>query len=1151
MVCFRSPPNESARFSGFAVLCARLLFSARAFAWLIVIAELCQSGTATAADAPSPDHVAFFEKEIRPILIARCFECHAGEVKKGDVLLDSREALVKEGDAGPVLVPGKPDESRLLEVLTHTDAVKMPPAGKLPVDEIAKLTEWVRQGAVFPKSATGGTFGPATPEGIAAARKTHWAYQPVVMPAVPAVKDTAWALTEIDRFVLAKLEAAGLEPQPQVDRPTLLRRLSFDLLGLPPDLNDAEVQTFLRDDSPAAVERLVDHLLDDPAYGERWGRHWLDVARYADTKGYVFTEERKYPYSYTYRDYVVDAFNRDLPYDRFVREQLAADRLPAEQLAAEHNRPLAGLGFLTVGRRFSNNIHDIIDDRIDVVTRGFLGMSVTCARCHDHKYDPLPTADYYSLYAIFNSSEEPGELPSLGEPKQSAEFDAFQKQLAEREGDLARHTDELRSKLIEKYTGEAREYLVDAVCKIVKQPYPTDKGLSLKPEETRDVVVNRWIQLLNSSNDPNHPVWGPLARYRAIMKERFDDEKGNVTDTIKGLAIEGEKRVNPRVRALFETVPASMVEVALRYGEVLRAVHEEWRNTLKNAPADKQPTALSDPAAEELRQVLYAENAPPRFTKDELPRIVNRDERNKIRDRQKKIDALKATSPGAPPRAMVLVDRPNPTNVRIFKRGNPGNQGDEVPRRGLRVLYETDAPVFNEGSGRRELAELITSPTNPLTSRVIVNRVWAQHFGNGLVRTTSDFGIRGERPSHPELLDHLAATFVADGWSLKRLHRRILTSRVFQQASVPRANHPGETADPENRLLWKMNRRRLEFEAMRDSLLAVSGKLDATVGGRPVDLLAEPFTTRRTVYGFIDRQDLPGLFRVFDFASPDVSTPQRPTTTVPQQALFAMNSPFVAEQARAVATLADIKSAATTEDRVRLVYRHVLRRDADADELRMGVEYLTKFDKPTTTAPAWQYGWGIIDEGQKKVTAFHPLAHFAEGMYRGGQKLPDERIGWVLWHNNGGHPGHGTGQSAIRRFSVPDAGAVTLTGKLGHTADQGDGVRARVVSSIRGVLGEWTARKSDTDTPLSRFAVVEGELLDFVVDSVTDENSDGFTWPVRLEFETTDTRQAGGVKQVFDSQADFKGPSAAPTRTDRLERYVQALLATNEFVFVD
>jgi hypothetical protein len=755
------------------------------------------------------------------------------------------------------------------------------------------------------------------------------------------------------------------------------------------------------------------------------------------------------------------------------------------------------------------------------------------------------------LYAIFNSSEEPGELPALGEPKQSAEYDAFQKQLAEREGELARYSDELRTKLIEKYTAEAREYLVDAVCKIAKQPYPTDKGLSLKPDETRDAVVNRWIQRLNQSNDANHPVWGPLARYRAIAKERFDDEKGDVTAAIKGLPVDGEKRVNARVRAAFETVPANMVDVALRYGELLRAVHEEWRAALKNAPADKQPTALPDAFAEELRQVLYAENAPPRFTKDELQRVVNRDDRNKIRDRQKKIDALKATSPGAPPRAMVLIDRPNPTNVRIFKRGNPGNQGDEVPRRALRVLYEAEAPVFKTGSGRQELADLIASPANPLTPRVIVNRIWAQHFGTGLVRTTSDFGIRGERPSHPELLDHLAATFVADGWSLKRLHRRILTSRVFQQASVASANHPGETVDPENRLLWRMNRRRLEFEAMRDSLLAVSGKLDATVGGRPVDLLAEPFTARRSVYGFIDRQDLPGLFRVFDFASPDVSTPQRPTTTVPQQALFAMNSPFVAEQARAVATLADIKAAATPAERVRQVYRHVLRRNADAEELRMGVEYLTKFDKPATTTPTWQYGWGIIDEGQKKVTAFHPLAHFAEGMYRGGQKLPDEKIGWVLWHQNGGHPGHGTGQSAIRRWSAPEAGTVVLTGKLAHAADQGDGVRARVVSSLRGVLGEWTARKSDTETPLSRFAVVEGELLDFVVDSVTDENSDGFTWPVRVEFATTDTPQAGGVTQVFDSQADFKGPSAAPTRTDRLERYVQALLATNEFVFVD
>ncbi len=484
-----------------------------------------ETATLLAADAPSAEHEAFFEKEIRPILIARCFECHAGEVKKGGVLLDSRDVLVKDVDAGPVLVPGKPEESRFLEVLTHTDAVKMPPAGKLPADEIAKLTEWVRQGAAFPKSPTGGTFGPATPEGIAAARKTHWAYQPVANPrsrnkggpvAVDRYRSLRAGQTRSGGAGTSAANGPGHAVASIVVRPA--RPAAGPRRSRSPGVSARRFA--------AAVGRLVDHYLDDPAYGERWGRHWLDVARYADTKGYVFTEERKYPYSYTYRDYVVDAFNRDLPYDRFVREQLAADRLPADQLAAEHNRPLAGLGFLTVGRRFSNNIHDIIDDRIDVVSRGFLGLSVTCARCHDHKYDPLPTADYYSLYAIFNSSEEPGDLPALGEPKQSAEFDAFQKQLAEREVELARYNEELRHKLIEKYTGEAREYLVDAVCKIAKQPYPTDKGLSLKPDETRDAVVNRWVQLLNQSNNPDHPVWGPLARYRAIAKERFDDEKG-------------------------------------------------------------------------------------------------------------------------------------------------------------------------------------------------------------------------------------------------------------------------------------------------------------------------------------------------------------------------------------------------------------------------------------------------------------------------------------------------------------------------------------------------------------------------------------------------------------------------------------------------
>ncbi len=545
----------------------------------------------------------------------------------------------------------------------------------------------------------------------------------------------------------------------------MIRRLTLDLHGLPP--TPEETVAFEADGAADAYARLVDRLLASPRYGERWGRHWLDVARYADSKGYVFTDERRYPFAYTYRDYVIRAFNEDLPYDQFVMQQLAADQLP---LGAD-KRPLAALGYLTLGRRFLNNDHDIIDDRIDVTMRGLQAMTVGCARCHDHKFDPIPQRDYYSLYGVFASSMEPKELPLIGQAEQTAERAAFEKELVKRQLDVAKY----------------------------------------------------------------------------------------------------------------------------------RTEH-----------------------------------------KDELAK-GNRKFRDGLRALQKKVDQWQVDSPSAPPRAMALIDKPTPQTPRIFLRGNPRNQGPEVPRQFLEVVAGENRQPFRHGSGRLELARAIADRNNPLTARVLVNRVWLHHFGAGLARTPSDFGLRGDPPTHPELLDWLAATFVDNGWSIKKLHRLILLSNTYRQTSGddPRLLQ----TDPENRLLARMNRRRLDFEAMRDSLLIVAGRLDAAMGGRAVELTTAPFSTRRSVYGFIDRQNLPGLFRTFDFASPDASTPQRYTTTVPQQALFLMNSPFVVEQAQHFVQRADV--AAQTKDKAKInrMYQLAYGRAAEAEEIALGLRFVTEASK--------------------------------------------------------------------------------------------------------------------------------------------------------------------------------------------------------------
>ncbi|MSR56567.1 MAG: DUF1553 domain-containing protein [Planctomycetaceae bacterium] len=940
------------------------------FAMIGIVQADDQPVAAAAEFRATPDQEAFFENKVRPILVARCFECHSDKKQEAGLRLDSREALLKDGDSGPAVVAGKPEESRLIEVIGYGDAIKMPPKEKLPDDQIATLTEWIKIGAPFRagKTADAPALGQmATPEGIDTARGTHWSYQPIARPQPPMIQTTGWALTPIDQFVLAKLESVGLKPNPESDKRTLLRRVTFDLTGLPPTAEELEV--FERVSSPDAFATVVDRLLASPLYGERWGRHWLDVARYADTKGYVFTEERKYPFSYTYRDYVINAFNRDLPFDRFILEQLAADQLPL----GDDKSPLAAMGFLTLGRRFGNNQNDIIDDRIDVVARGLMGMTVACARCHDHKYDPIPTDDYYSLFGVFASSVEPAELPQIGPAAEGEAYRAYEQEFKQREAALDQFVDGKTTELSNELRSRTADYLA-AIVRFGNQELPDEKGRSLGAGEVRIAVVRRWKAYLAEADKPAHPVLGPWRALAQLPAEGFAENGAGVVTALND-ASDAQPRTNALVKkALAEGPPQSMADVAAIYGKLLAGAHEQWV-TLKGA--EPAAVALADPAAEELRQVLYSENNPTTIGPEELRRLFDRATRNKMGELKRAVDSHKANSLAAPPRAMVMNDAPQPMQPKVLIRGNPGRPGKDVPRRFLQVLSSRDSPAFQQGSGRLELAQAIASPHNPLTARVLVNRVWLHHFGKGLVGTPSDFGFRGELPSNPELLDHLAGIFIDEGWSLKKLHRRILLSAVYRQTSDDRAD--GLQIDPENRLLWKMNRQRLEFEPLRDSLLAVAGRLDTTSGGRPVDLFATPYATRRAVYGFIDRQDLPGTLRVFDFASPDVSTPQRPQTTVPQQALFAMNSPFVIEQARQLAARPEVSGTSDPADRVQALYRLIYARRSEPDEVAAGVKFLTE---PESASSGGTQQWIAPTDFKGPVASqsLSPLEQYAQAL---------------------------------------------------------------------------------------------------------------------------------------------------------------------------
>jgi hypothetical protein len=765
--------------------------------------------------------------------------------------------------------------------------------------------------------------------------KQHWAFQPVGKQALPVVRDRSWPCTSVDKFILAKLEEKGLAPSPSADRRTLIRRATFDLLGLPPTPED--VAAFEADRGPDAYERLVDRLLASPHYGERWGRHWLDVARFADTKGYVFFEESQFPWAWTYRDYVIRSFNEDLPYDRFILEQLAADRLPL----GKDRRPLTALGFLTLGGRFMNNAHDIIDDRIDVVGRGLLGLTVGCARCHDHKFDPIPMRDYYSLYGIFASCAEPTVPPLFADPPETKEYAAFARELQVREGKL---TDFVRAKhdeLVKSAQVRVGEYLMAANAQR-DQPTTEEFMLIADGADLNPTMIVRYQKYLERTRKGRNPAWVLWHALADLPEKEFAARAPGVCSQFA--KSDPARPVNALVAGAFaDRPPKTLAEAAQRYADLLNAAEGLWQQRLRDAASAKRqaPARLAEPSLEELRQVFHGPDAPANVALlpyGDLSLLPDRPSQARLQELKKAVEQWRATGPGAPPRAMVLEDQPVPSEPHVFRRGNPNNPGEAVPRQFLEVLSGAGHKPFADGSGRLELARAIASKDNPLTARVLVNRLWLHHFGRGLVTTPSDFGLRSDPPSHPELLDHLATAFVEGGWSIKAMHRLIMGSAVYRQRDDDRPEC--RRIDPENTLLWRMVPRRLDFEATRDALLAVSGRLNRTVGGPSVADLTSPAATRRTLYGHLDRLNVPGLYRTFDFPSPDATSPQRDATTVAPQALFLMNHPFGVECARRLVHRPDVAAEKDVVSKVTRLYRLLCGRPPRTVESQLAEEYL-------------------------------------------------------------------------------------------------------------------------------------------------------------------------------------------------------------------
>jgi hypothetical protein len=1097
---------------------------------VVLLGGLAVLGYAGRAAAQSSDHdqagTELFEKKIRPVLATRCYVCHSASSPKvqGGLWLDTRDGLRKGGNSGSPIVPGDPDASLLIKALRHTDqALKMPPGKPLKSEIVADFEQWIRMGAPDPRTGKQTT----SRDLISSKAREFWSFQKPKMPNVPVVADNGRVRTPVDNFILAKLQEAKLTMSAEADKRTLIRRATYDLTGLPP--SSFEIADFLNDKSSGAFEKVVDRLLASPHYGEQWGRHWMDVSRYADTRD----RGSRFAFAYTYRDWVIRALNEDMPYNDFVRKQVAADRMDLKD-----KRDLAALGFITLGRSVPKGEHDMIDDRIDAITRGLLGLTVTCARCHDHKFDPIPTRDYYSFYGIVANSKEPIEYPLVGKEDENSPL-----VLQYREGMAKRlkAIDAFKVKRHAELVAEFRlatwmeRYLVAA-----QQGSKMSNTELEKLSRERDYnlfVLHRWRDYLNRTREEHDGVFAAWHAFAAIPSDRFAAQAPGV---LQGLPSNANAEV---VKAFTAKPPASMEDVAKTYSEVL-------------AKFDS-PSPNKDGAAEALRLALRGDNTPTNIPLADFMKIRGPGgDDNIIRGLDDAVLSWQAECAfrGLPPRAMALEDPEHPVKSYVFIRGNPNNIGVEAPRQFLTVLSKEPKPFLN-GSGRLELANAIATEENPLTARVIVNRVWQWHFGRGLVSTPSDFGTRGDPPSHPELLDYLAKRFIDEGWSLKKLHKWVMLSSTYQQSSRDRVD--ARNIDPENKLVWRMNRQRLPYESLRDSALFVSGQLDPTMGGLPFALTARPVEPRRTVYAYVERGRLPGELNTFDFANPESHSPQRFLTSVPQQALYLMNSPFIAEEAKHLINRSEIRFARDDRARVATLYKVVFGREASREEIDDALSYIAgeRGHKSQTATPetlkqgsAWQYGMGGLNEKTGHVD-FQPFRYFTDEKWQPASLLPQPVLGSPSLSAKGGTPGDGEKYAVIRRWIAPSPGVAqisgTLTHKLGERA-MGDGVRVRIVHSRKGKLLEEVVKNRKAEVSLSEIAIESGDTVDFVVDCLHDAENDMFLWAPVVSLKSS---AAEAKPEVWKAAEGFRGPD--PIALDAWEKYAQVLLETNEFAFVD
>ena len=860
----------------------------------------------------------FFETRIRPLLAEHCQSCH-GDLATSGLRVDSRDALLKGGSRGPSILPGKPESSLLLQAVSHSHPkLKMPPSGRLGQHAVDDLTTWVRAGAVWPRETKQG--GPAGAKGVSEEDLSFWSFQPLREPA-------AGADSPIDELVRASLHENGLTPNPPADRRTLLRRISFDLIGLPP--TPEEVSEFLAGDSPQAFSTVVDRLLSSPHFGERWGRYWLDIARYGenDFHGVGIAE---YPQAWRYRDWVIEAFNSDMPYDVFVKAQIAADLMPGD-----NQKLLGGLGLFGLGPWYYGISHppqaraDERDERVDMVSRGLLGLTVACARCHDHKYDPISMQDYYGLAGVF-ASVHYRSYP-LASEQTIQDYKRQEKEIKDLEKEVADFLKRQSEDLTRIFTRRTADYVI-ASWRVLSSGETDEEEVACKVDEVARrrkldrKTLQRWVKYLGEPHE-EHPyldAWQRLLQDESATEEEVRQAAEGYQALIVSLAEEREK-IEEETRTLVARLDKKKRERTKLPNDYISG------DSFKFNDVDTTPMARDRYLA--WKPVLgEGSDAVLRYQGEELERFLQGEWKQHLQSLRAELEEKKEKLPPHYPYLPGIEDWQEPRNAKLNLRGNPFQEGEEIPRRFPAVLSHGEPTPFRNGSGRLELAEAIVK--QPLAARVMANRVWQNFFGRGIVRTASNFGRTGAKPSNPKLLEYLAWRLVHQQWSIKKLIREIALSETYQASSG--RSKLNEAKDPGNRFFRRANRRRLDIEALRDAMLFVAARLDPEPGGESKALSAE--NRRRTVYARVERFRPDETLALFDFPNPSASSAQRVVTNVPLQRLFFLNSDFVLQQSEALASR--VRSAGSDTDRIREAYRLSYAREAADSDVRDGLDFL-------------------------------------------------------------------------------------------------------------------------------------------------------------------------------------------------------------------